>query len=287
MGFAAGSWARRRGRAALLLVASACYSSGGSGSCDPLANGALNQGRFGFACSSSDPSQPNPDAYCATVTGFAGVSDVAVGAPFRLQFDQENTPGPQPAVPALANAGPMGWSIASPGWLGFVIWSGSDVLDYTHVRARTVASLEWDSSPTTWPLAIGGGPATVALSPLADDRTVLGGAIACNFASSDPSVASVTSPGGRVARLTANAPGEATLTASCMGAQIQAPLHVSGPGTTLEDATDDSEAGTQEDAPNGSALDSAAENEGSVAADDAGPNDASSLGPSADAEGGS
>ncbi len=195
-----------------------------------------------------------------------------------------------PSRPCLRSRrpAPLGWSIASPGWLGFVVWSGSDVLDYTHVRARTVASLEWDSSPTAWPLEIGGDPATVATSPLADDRTVLGGAIACDFASSDPSVVSVTSPGGRVARLTAHAPGEATITASCMGAQIEAPVHVAGPGTTLEAATDDGDAQTQEDAPNGSAIDSPGEGEGSpMDADDAGPNEASSLGPSADAQGGS
>ena len=137
-----------------------------------------------------------------------------------------------------------------------------------------MASLEWDSDPSTWPSSIGATPSTVAVSPLADDKTVLGGAIACSFASSDPSVVSVSNPGGRVAQLAALAPGDATVTVSCMGAETSASVHVPGLGAALDAAADDGP-----DVPDDAAADGTS-GDGSVDANDAGANDATSDAPS-------
>ena len=173
-----------------------------------------------------------------------------MGAPFRLQFDRASTGGPVPAVSSLAQSTPAGWSLSQPGWLGFIAWSGSDVIDFTHVRADTVAAIELAPDLTT-PLTLG-STLTVAARPVGADGIVAGGLIACVFSASDPSVVSVSSSsGGRVARIAALAAGEATLSASCMGAQTQVTLHVSAPHGADAGAGAGADAGGGDDAAGG------------------------------------
>jgi len=223
----------------VLLVATGCLSSGGSGSCDPSTigeAGALGQGRFYYVCGGvdADPSRPDPDAWCDTAGDRTIVPDVAVAAPFRIAIDQDSSGGPQPAVPALAQSTPQGWALVQAGWLGFIAWSGADVIDFFHVRAQPVASLAYQEPG---PKAVDGTPTLLAVVPRDGTGATLGGAIACAFSASDPAVLAVTSA-GRVASVVGLATGNVTLTASCAGQQVQTSLHVDFPTAPL-DAGDD------------------------------------------------
>jgi hypothetical protein len=221
-----GRWWARQPAAAALLVASGCLGSSGSGGCSGSHNGALGQGEFTYVCPSpSDPSQPSPDANCGVngSSSSATVPAVAVGASFQLAFNGASSAAPQPAVPSLAKSSPQGWAIMGPGWLGFIEWSGSDVLDFTHVAAEAIAALQFERAP---PVSVGDHVA-VAVDPLDADGSVLGGRIACAFTSSNANVVSVDSTGTRVAAIVARAAGDATIAASCMGAEAQLILHVS------------------------------------------------------------
>jgi hypothetical protein len=219
----------RHGRALTLLVASGCVSTGvGAGGC--AESTALGQGTFSYACPPPDqahPSVPSPDAACApgNVASSGALPEVAVGAPFSLQFASSTTSAPQPAVPSLAQATPQGWSLAQPGWLGFIEWSGADVVDFTHVRAEAIASIRLEPDLTRAPLEVGVG-AILAATPLDADGAVLGGAISCTFDTSEASVLSVRDLSGRVVEVTARAVGDATITASCVGAQGQVAVQV-------------------------------------------------------------
>jgi hypothetical protein len=216
-----------RRRIALLLAASGCVFTS-LGACQPNTNSALGQGTFVYVCSKTDPTQPSDDAWCDSETADA-IPDVAVGAPFQIQYGGG---APQPAVAALAQSTGEGWSLVQTGWLGFIVWSGSDVLDYTHIRGRSVASLRLQPDVIT--IDVGGALGAVAAVPLADDGTTLGGAISCTFASSDVDSIAVSSQ-GRTARLTALAPGrDVVLTASCMGQQAQCQVHTSTAGASAD-----------------------------------------------------
>jgi hypothetical protein len=263
------SWTRRHGRIALLLLASGCLSSSsGSGGC--TGNAALGQGTFSYACPSADPAGPtvpNADAFCASGTdaGNLPLPDVAVGAPFSLRFDQVTGDGPQPAVASLAQSTPQGWSLTQPGWLGFIEWSGADVVDFTHIHAQAIASIRLEPDLTAAPLPIG-SIASMAATPLGAGGVVLGGQITCTFTSSAPEVLSARSESGRVARLAALAVGAVTLTASCVAVQTQVTLQVTaelGPIGTGSDA------GAAADAGAGAAADAGA-GAGAGAAADAG-----------------
>jgi hypothetical protein len=221
---------RRYARFGLLLGAAAC-SSGATGTCNPVgANGSLGRTSFTYTCdeNGSNPSSPGLDAWCATSNDRATIPDVAVGAPFRLAVLADSSGGPQPAVAALAQATAQGWSLAQAGWLGFIAWSGPDVIDFTHVRARAVASLAWQSLPPTRIVVIS-EPTVLAVVPLDDSGATLGGALGCTFSVSDASVLSVTGT-GRVASIFGRGDGDATVTASCAGRELQATVHVHDPG---------------------------------------------------------
>ena len=231
------SWARLYGPAAL-LVASGCLGSSGGGGCDGPHNGALDQGDFTYVCPTpSDPSLPNPDASCGRQGGSSSTTmpTVAVGAPFRLEFNGASGAAPQPAVASLAQSSPEGWALLQPGWLGFIEWSGADVLDFTHVAAAGIAAIQFE--PVA-PITVG-DDVTVAVDPLDASGSILGGLITCTFTSSDASVLSVSPTGNRVARIAAVMAGDATLSASCMGVESQLALHVSGSGSVPGDASDD------------------------------------------------
>jgi hypothetical protein len=255
------SWTHRHGRIAALLAASGCLSSGsGSGGCNP--NDALGQGSFSYVCPApdpADPSTPNPDALCASgaLASLGGsLPDVAVGAPFSLQFNGSSGQAPQPAVASLAQSAPEGWSLTQPGWLGFVVWSGSDVVDFTHVHAQAIASVRIEPPLPDTPVAVG-FVADLAVTPLGADGSVLGGAVACTFSTSDPSVLSATGRSGRVVTVTALAAGEATVAASCMGAVAQTSVQVSGSPDGLDANDADADAGADLDADAGAGADDA------------------------------
>jgi hypothetical protein len=244
------SWAHRRGRLALLLFASGCLSSsGGSSGCGDDA--ALGQGTFSYACPAdpADPAVPNADAFCASGAdaGTPPLPDIAVGAPFSLRFDQSSGAGPQPAVASLAQSTPQGWSLTQPGWLGFVEWSGGDVVDFTHVHGQAIASIRLEPDLTATPLPIG-TQTRVTATPMGADGAVLGGQIACTFTASAPEVLAAQSESGRVAELTALALGDATLTAACTGAQAQVTLHVTERGDAGAGAGAGASAGASADA---------------------------------------
>jgi hypothetical protein len=206
------------------LGPAACSSTSG--------NGDFGKRTFTYVCPAVDavvnPTVPGPDAYCDAHPDGASIPAVAVGAPFRLSFNATSV-ALQPAVAALAETGPQGWSLGQTGWLGFVAWSGSDVVDYTHVRARAVASIAWETDPAGLDLAPGASAVTVAAIPKADDGSTLGGALACTFSASDLAVVAVTVNGGRTAQIAAVGPGDSALTASCSGVSITASLHVAAP----------------------------------------------------------
>src|ERR1019366_4888954 len=258
------AWGRRRWRVAVLLVATGCMSTGGSGSCDPSAigeaggprrggvsfvcggggagttppaPGALGRGRFYYVCGGvdADTSHPDPDAWCDTAVDRTIVPDVAVAAPFRIAIDQDSSGGPQPAVPALAQSTPQGWALVQAGWLGFIASSGADVIDFFHVRAQPVASLAYQEPG---PKVVDGTPTLFAVVPRDGTGATLGGAIACVFSASDPAVLAVTST-GRVASAVGLATGDVTLTASCAGQHVQTSLHVDFPMAPLDASDDD------------------------------------------------
>ena len=273
------SWAHWHGRVAALLAASGCLSSGsGSGGCDP--NDALGQGSFSYVCPApdpADPSTPTPDALCASdaLASLGGsLPDVAVGAPFSLQFNGSSGQAPQPAVASLAQSAPGGWSLTQPGWLGFVVWSGSDVIDFTHVHAQAIASVRLEPPLPDTPVAVG-FVADLAVTPLGADGGVLGGAIACTFSTSDPSVLSATGRLGRVVTVTALAAGDATVAASCMGAAAQISVQVSGaPGLDADAAAagaTDADAGEGADASADAGADAGTDDEDAGADADAQP----------------
>ncbi len=122
--------------------------------------------------------------------------------------------------------------IQQPGHLGFVARQGTEVLAFTHVLAREAASIGFWSfdldggPPVGAPFggsaatfnAVVGVPARILANPRADDGTLLGGSLACAFASAEPGRLTVTSE-GIVAEVSPLAPGAVTLTATCLGMQ--------------------------------------------------------------------
>jgi hypothetical protein len=128
-------------------------------------------------------------------------------------------------VASLAVASPSGWATTQPGWLGFIAWSGSDVLDFTHVHAESIASVRLDPA-VTMPL-VTGSITFVAATPLDQSGAVLGGALPCTFSDSN-SAPLLLGGTGRVARLLARASGETMLSVDCLGAKAQVAIQVVG-----------------------------------------------------------
>lgn len=212
----------------------ACSLTGGGGG----DNGGLGKGTFAYVCPSAVAGVPRLDAFCDAHPGGDGIPDVAIGAPFGLLYDVPSV-ALRPAVAALVESGPEGWALNQSGWVGFVAWAGSDVADYTHVRARAIAKLAWAMDPASSPLDAGDAtPVTVAVIGEADDGTILGGAIGCTFSASDETVIAVTADGGRTAQIEALAEGEATLTATCSGVSIASVLQVGEGDVAVDDGGD-------------------------------------------------
>jgi hypothetical protein len=240
---------------------------------------------FSYVCAASAPAAPTPtdagppnveltfssDPQCALydslrALGFSalGVPTVAVGEPFRIEYDGDAGPDAsippvpaEPAVDSLAHETAEGWVIQQPGYLGFVARQGTEVIAFTHVLAREATSIGFasrdldggpplgaplDASPGTFN-AVVGVPARLLAYPRADDGTLLGGSLACAFASAEPDRLTVTSE-GVVAQISPLAPGAVTLTATCLGMQGRALVHITGATPSLDggsagDANDD------------------------------------------------
>jgi hypothetical protein len=225
--------AARLVRLALVLGAGACSSSSQD-------NGALGGAGFALDCAAdgADPDRAELDAWCANPHDASAIPDVATGAPFRFRADASGDPAPEPAVLSLATSSPTGWALTQPGWLGFIVWSGSDVLDFTHVHASPVATLTWETPP---PATLDvGAQATLAVVPRDGDGGILAGELPCSFSTTIADVLGVTS-GGRIATVVARAAGDATVTATCAGQPLTATFHVAD--STSSDAAAGSEGG--------------------------------------------
>jgi hypothetical protein len=211
---------RRRGA---LLAAFASLSACGQ-------NEGPGKGAFSYVCPApdpADPAAPSLDAACGPDgASLASLPEVAVSAPFSLRYSETTTGPPRPAVASRATSTSQGWSLIQPGWLGFIAWSGSDVVDFTHVHAEAIATLRLEPDLTA-PLSMGTA-IDVAATPLDAAGAVLGGEIPCTFVSSNPAVLSVAGT-GRVARAVAQVTGEATLSAECLGIGAQVTVPVVGP----------------------------------------------------------
>jgi hypothetical protein len=173
----------------------------------------------------------------------APIPDVAVGAAFQLSYapisPAENLGPPTPALASLAEAVPLGTALAASEWAGYIVRQGATVFDYTHVRARPVVSLRLSFFPASGgPSALPAGSTTIiAALPLAEDGTVLAGAFACSFDSSDASVATVAAS-GRTASLVSLRSGQVTLTVSCLGVQTRATVAFPSPSESPEGGMD-------------------------------------------------
>jgi hypothetical protein len=156
----------------------------------------------------------------------AGIPDVLMGAPFQLSYTpfadadadadaDAGTVTPAPVLASLAESVAGGRALRDNEWAAFTVMAGPSMLDYIHVHARPMASLEvvvgstFDSQVLTT-----GRAALVVALPLAVDGSVLGGAITCTFATSDPNIATVTGMGAS-AVLTPVAAGSVTVKATC------------------------------------------------------------------------
>jgi hypothetical protein len=223
---------------------------------------------------------PGSDPACALGIYLAveGIPTVAVGEPFQLEYDEAewgDAAAPmlpvEPAVATLARSSEAGVALLQPGYLAFFARQGSQVFDVTHVLARAATSLGLlsglpggpslgvlpDAGVITYQATVGSSAQLLAY-PQADDGTLLGGAVTCTFASSDPQVLAVQAE-GVVAHLAPLAAGEATLTAACGGMQAMAVVSVTGTAANVDAAAADArdDAGTLDDAgtPEDSATD--------------------------------
>jgi len=189
---------------------------------------------------------------------------VAVGAPFELGYaSPEDASGavltPQPAAGAFVRSTPQGFS-AELASTGFVVWQGSEVLDFTNVTARPLALLGF-LDPSAVPMAMAqdagpvryqataGVPATLIVLPEASDGTTLAGSMECAFASSDPERLWIAGQ-GIVAHLAPLADGTVTVTATCMGirAQVEVDITAAGAPPDAGEPTDGPGDDTSEDA---------------------------------------
>ena len=118
----------------------------------------------------------------------------------------------------------------------------------------------WGPRPPATSVPVG-SVADLAVTPLGADGTVLGGAVACTFSTSDPTVLSAQSRSGRVVAITALAAGDATVAASCSGAAAQVSVRVSSSpeGLVTGDADADAGAGEGADASGDADADSGAD----------------------------
>jgi hypothetical protein len=279
---AATLWIRRNARAAWFFGTTGCMSIGSVDTCTPTpsGNGVLGQAQFAYACDSDgagDTDRQTLDAWCATMAD-GTIPEVAVGAPIRLTVQDEDDPEPRPAVASLAPSSGTGYALAQPGWLGFLAYSGSDVVDFTHVHAQRVAAIAWQEPPPT-ASDVGDAPFMLSAVPHSADGTTLAGELPCTFTTSNANVLAVTNT-GRIGTVTAIAVGDATITASCASQTVTTTLHVAAAAPEAgDDGGDDSEAGDDGDGGDADATIDVGVGDADASADapDPAPTDASFL----------
>jgi hypothetical protein len=211
---------------------------------------------------------PASDFNCIFAGGpGSGTTNVAVGAPFQLEYILPGDAGAPlpvgPAAPSFVQSTPQGWVFPREEYASFVAWSGSKALDYEHLQAREVAAVSSfavglgcltgfapavDGGPNGCSVPVG-APVTVVALLEDDGGTPLAGSFECTFVSSDPSVLAVVGS-GIVARATAMAPGTAALTLTCDGFSNQVAFTVSEEAADASlDGSADGEAGSGDDGP--------------------------------------
>jgi hypothetical protein len=191
--------------------------------------------------------------------------DVMMGAPFQLSYApfaaDAGVLTPVPALASLAENVDGGSALKDNIWAGFVVMEGPAMLDYFHVHARPVASLDVVVGTFDAPALAIGGTAPVLVLPLAIDGSVLAGPMACTFTTSDATVATVGGKGAS-AVLTPLAPGSVTVSASCARVSGSTTVTIepaleAGPdageqdGTSAIDGADDIETSGFDDAGDG------------------------------------
>jgi hypothetical protein len=76
-------------------------------------------------------------------------------------------------------------------------------------------------------IGVSASPRVLAVVPRDGNGVTLGGALACAFTVSDPTVIGLTGA-GRVASVIGLAAGDSFLTAACGGLEVQTSIHVAG-----------------------------------------------------------
>jgi hypothetical protein len=184
----------------------------------------------------------------------ASIPDVLMGAAFQLSYTpfagDAGTLTPAPVLASLAESTGGGSALKDNVWAAYTVMEGPAMLDYIHVHARPMASLDVVIGGFDRPVLAVGRPAPVVAFPLAVDGSMLAGSIACTFASSDESIATVASTGA-TAVLNSIAAGSVTVTATCNGMSGSATVTIEPVlDAGAEDAGDDesSSADTASDA---------------------------------------
>ncbi|HEX7604925.1 MAG TPA: Ig-like domain-containing protein [Polyangiaceae bacterium] len=238
----------RRALLACILALAGCMSSGSSGCDVGYGNGGLKNGNFAYLCTAS-----GRDAQCSG--GYSqGIPDaVIVGARFKLSYVEATAPDAQPAIFALraasanrADESSDGFAIEQPGYAAFLVTRNGQVVDFVNLRARHVDQIQLTPSP--FGSLAKGETRDLEVTPYGLSM-VLGGALDCTFASSNAAIASVTTDNGRLAHVTGEAVGKATLTVTCDGFSESRVLDVSGTTPTLDasaDAADAADAASQD-----------------------------------------
>jgi hypothetical protein len=236
----------RRALLACVFVLAGCTSSGSSGCDVGYGNGGLKNGNSAYVCNTS-----GRDAQC--VNGYSlGMPDaVIVGSRFKLSYAENLAADAQPAIFALraasadrADEGSDGFAIKQPGYAAFLVTRNGQAVDFVNLRARHVDEIRLEPVPFG---ALAKGETRDLRAVPYGLSEVLAGALDCTFASSNPAIVSVTTPNGRLAHVTGEAAGKATVTVTCDGISESRVIDVSGTTTTL-DASADAADGASQDA---------------------------------------
>ena len=235
----------RRALLACVLGLAGCMSSGSSGCDVGYGNGGLKNGNFAYVCTAS-----GRDAQCSG--GYSqGIPDaVIVGGRFKLSYAEATAPDAQPAIFALraasadrADENGEGFAIKQPGYAAFLVTRNGQVVDFVNLRARHVDQVQL--SPAPFGSLAKGETRDLEAIPYGLSM-VLGGALDCTFASSNPAIVSVSSANGRLARVKGEAVGKATLTVTCDGISEARLIDVSGTTTQLDASADAADAASQD-----------------------------------------
>ena len=160
----------------------------------------------------------------------ATLPDVLIGAPFQLTFTGGLTPAALPPAPVRSVAG--GSALTANVWAAYAVTQGPDVVDYVHLHARPMASLQ---------IVVGAlGASRVTLGslvpgPRASARRRRVGACrrdGLHLCELDVSIATVDGKGAS-ASMTAVARGSVRIDATCAGVSGSATVLVEPPHRSM------------------------------------------------------